>query len=211
MKTQALLIASALCVLGCSQPSEPSPTPASAATEAPAADAPRPSTSPVEAGLQLRDAWARETPAGAPVGGGYLLIDNAGDSDDRLLAVESTASARVEIHQMQTVDGVMQMRHLADGLAVPARSLVELKPGGNHLMFIEPGQPFTAGSTIEATLVFEKAGRVPVSLPVRALGDAGDAVHAGHEGHGAMHGDAHEAAPADAPAHDGHGQHHPQH
>lgn len=126
--------------------------------------------SPRPARLEVEALWVRATPPNAPVAGGFLTVHNRGPADDRLLAVESATAQRVEIHEMRHVDGVARMRELEQGLPLPAGSTVELKPGGYHLMFIQPARPFVAGERIAATLVFEKAGRRDASFEVRPLG-----------------------------------------
>jgi copper(I)-binding protein len=83
--------------------------------------------------------------------------------------VESAAAQRVEIHEMRQTDGMARMRHLADGLPLPAKQVTALKSGGAHLMFIQPTQPFVEGQSIPATLVFERAGSLAVSFHVQAM------------------------------------------
>lgn len=121
-------------------------------------------------GIAVSAPWLRETPPGAPVAGGFLTVLNLASDDDRLLAVESAVALRVEIHEMRHEDGIARMRRLADGLALPAGATRELKPGGHHLMFIQPQRPLKAGEKVDATLVFERAGRLPVAFEVRPLG-----------------------------------------
>ena len=121
-------------------------------------------------GVRAVDAWSRATPAVAPVAGGFLTLVNDGDKDDRLLRVESAVAERVELHEMRHENGVMRMRELSDGLVVPAHGKVELRPGGYHLMFIKPKRAFAEGERVEATLVFQRAGRVKVGFAVRAMG-----------------------------------------
>jgi copper(I)-binding protein len=76
---------------------------------------------------------------------------------------------------------MMRMRELADGVELPAGAEVTLKPGGNHLMFIDPVEPVRAGQSIEATLRFANAPEQAVTFEVRPL--AGDAPAADHTGH----------------------------
>src|SRR5471032_3245328 len=45
-------------------------------------------------GLLLGHAWARATPSGAEVGGGYLTIENKGTAPDKLLGGSSPAACR---------------------------------------------------------------------------------------------------------------------
>lgn len=120
--------------------------------------------------LQVREAWTRAVPAVAPVAGGFLTVVNTGNSEDRLLRVESDIAQRVEIHQMRNDGGVTRMRALPEGVAVPAHGKLVLKPGGYHLMLIKPRRALVAGGHFEATLVFQRAGRVPARFEVRAMG-----------------------------------------
>lgn len=103
----------------------------------------------------------------AHVAAGYMTITNAGDSDDRLVAVEADFD-RVELHNVVVDDnGMAMMMPQADGIALPAGETVELKMGGYHTMFIGlGGDPFEVGEMIPATLVFENAGRLDIEFKV---------------------------------------------
>ncbi|HEU4986646.1 MAG TPA: DUF1775 domain-containing protein [Rhizobiaceae bacterium] len=125
--------------------------------------------SEVKAGdLTIGAPWARAMLPGQPAGGGYLTVTNAGSEADRLIGVSSPAAGKVEIHTMSVTDGVMTMRPVEGGLEIPAGATVELKPGGEHIMFMQVETPFKEGDTVPLTLEFEKAGKVEVSLPVRS-------------------------------------------
>lgn len=133
----------------------------------------------VKAGdLELKDGWARAMLPGQPAGGAYLTITNSGAGADRLVGVTSPNAGRVEIHTMSMKDNVMVMRPVEGGLEVPAGGSVELKPGGEHLMFMNVTQPFKEGASVPVTLEFEKAGKVDLNLPVRAK--AGGEDHSNH-------------------------------
>jgi uncharacterized protein YcnI/copper(I)-binding protein len=130
--------------------------------------------------LEITAAWARAMLPGQPAGGGYLTIANKGDEADRLVGASASAAGRVEIHTMEVVDDVMVMRPVDGGLEIPAGEMVELKPGGLHIMFLDVSDPFREGGTVPVRLEFEKAGSVDVELPVRSArgGDGG-----GHHKH----------------------------
>jgi copper(I)-binding protein len=116
--------------------------------------------------------WARATPKGAEVGGGYFVVRNKGAAPDRLTG--GTAEfATVEIHETSSIGGVSQMRELKDGLAIPAHGSVGLSPGGYHLMFTHLTHPLTKGERVKATLNFEHAGPVEVEFAVMGVGAAG--------------------------------------
>lgn len=127
-----------------------------------AASAPR-----IEAG------WVRATQPGAQAGAAYLNVTNTGKMPDRLLGGSAPGVKRVEIHEMSVTGGVMRMRHLAEGLPIPAGGTATLKPGGYHIMLIGLASPLKAGASLPLTLRFEKAGTVTVNLPIKTPPHAG--------------------------------------
>lgn len=120
--------------------------------------------------------FARATLPNAPVGGGFMTIENTGTEADRLISVTSDVAAKSEIHEMSMDGQVMKMRALPDGLEIPAGETVTLSPGGFHLMFMGLKGKFVEGQTVNVMLTFEKAGTVELALPV--LGAAADAAPA---------------------------------
>jgi len=132
--------------------------------------------------LNIDHPWARATPHGAKVAGGFVAIANHGSADDRLVSATAEIAEHAEIHEMAMKDGVMTMRPLADGVVVPAGGEVALKPGGYHLMFIGLKRMLKQGESFVGTLTFEKAGTVEVSFTVAPIGAGG----MGHTG-GASH------------------------
>jgi hypothetical protein len=117
--------------------------------------------------IAVSDAWARASVTAT--GAAYLTVSNSGNKDDVLLEVRSPVAEKVEIHDM-TMDGmVMKMRRL-DALPVAAGESVALAPGGKHIMLIGLVEPLSEGMAVPLTLVFERAGEVAVSAPVRPAG-----------------------------------------
>jgi copper(I)-binding protein len=120
--------------------------------------------------LEISQPWTRATAPTAKTGGGYLTITNKGTTPDRLIAARSTASAKVEIHEMKMDGSVMRMRELDKGLEIPPGATVTLKPGGLHIMFMELKAPLAKGAKVPVTLVFEKAGSIDVTFTVQEMG-----------------------------------------
>jgi hypothetical protein len=142
--------------------------------------------------LAIQAPWSRATPPAAKVGAGYLSIANRGTSADRLVAAQSPVAGRVEIHEMRMDAGIMRMRELAQGLALPPGGQVDLKPGGYHLMLMDLRAPLREGAAVPVTLVFERAGRIDVEFQVAPAA----ARQPGHGGHGHGHGAPVPAMPA---------------
>lgn len=116
--------------------------------------------------VKATDVWCRAAPPGAPAGGCYLTL--TAPADDRLIAVQTPAADHGEIHTMDMTGGVMRMRQLPDGIALPAGQPVELKPGARHLMIIKPKATLAAGGVVPLTLRFSKAPPLTLNAPVRA-------------------------------------------
>lgn len=116
--------------------------------------------------LVITHPWARTTATASVPGVGYLVVENTGADDDRLLAAHSPAAARVELHRTEIEDGIARMRPALEGVALPAGTIVELGPGGYHLMLMGLAEPLAAGQRVPLTLRFERAGEVAVELAV---------------------------------------------
>lgn len=134
--------------------------------------------------LVVRHPWARATPGGAEVGGGYLTVDNEGAAPDRLLGGSFAASKGFELHSMSTDGGVMRMRPTGP-LEIPAGGSITLDPAGRHIMFTGLKRGLKKGESISGTLVFEHAGTVPVEFSVEGIGAKapGEGGAAGQPGH----------------------------
>jgi len=134
--------------------------------------------------LEIKHPWARATPKGAAVAGGYMTIINNGTTPDRLVGFSSPAAGKFEIHEMSMDNGVMKMRPVAGGIEIKPGQTVEFKPGSYHLMFMGLKQPFEQGKNIKGTIEFERAGKVEVEYAVEAIGTTtpseGGAMHRGH-------------------------------
>jgi copper(I)-binding protein len=120
--------------------------------------------------IAIEQPWARATPPGAQVGGGYMTITNTGGESDTLVGGSSPVAGEVQVHEMSMQDGVMKMRELPDGLQIKAGETVTLKPGGYHLMLMNLKEPLKQGEQVSATLEFAKAGKVEVMLNVESIG-----------------------------------------
>ena len=129
---------------------------------------------PAAAQIKVEDAWMRATPPGAKIAAGYVTIRNAGAAD-RLVGISSPAAERVETHITRHEGDVARMREVK-GYEVPANGTLELKPGGAHLMFVNIKAPMKEGTSVPATLEFQRAGEIKAEFQVRPL--------AGGEHHG---------------------------
>lgn len=71
-----------------------------------------------------------------PATGGYLTIENHGNTADVLIGVSADFAMKSKIHEIRMEGDEMKMRPLESGLVIPENEEIHLKPGGYHLMFI---------------------------------------------------------------------------
>lgn len=130
-------------------------------------------TSALAQDISVRHPWSRATPKGAQVAGAYLTIENGGMTPDKLLEASTPAARKIEIHRMSVADGVMTMRPVEEGLAIPPEGTVTLAPGGEHLMLIGLAAPLNEGMRIPVSLFFERAGMIEATFEVGSVGAKG--------------------------------------
>ena len=119
----------------------------------------------------VKDPWVRGTVAQQKATGAFMQIRSV--QGGRLLSVSSPVAEVAEIHEMKMSGDVMKMAPVA-GLDLPAGQVVELKPGGYHLMLIGLKQTLSDGDSVPLSLVVQnqdgKKETVELKLPVRGLG-----------------------------------------
>ena len=97
---------------------------------------------------------------------GYLMVMNAGPAD-RLVSASCDCAKTVEIHRMARQGGVMRMAKVEGGMEVPAKGMLNLAPGGDHLMLLGLKAPLKEGTDVTMTLTFAKAGSVTTKFHVK--------------------------------------------
>jgi periplasmic copper chaperone A len=115
--------------------------------------------------LLIEDPWTPEAPPGRLMAG-FMTLTNTGDSAINLVAAESPQFDRVEIHTMVMEEGVMRMRRL-DQLVIEAGEMIELKPGGHHLMMMQPLKHFARDDQLNITLIDESGRTWPLVSTIR--------------------------------------------
>jgi len=121
--------------------------------------------------VEVQNAWARATAAGAKAGGVFLTMTDKG-APDRLIGASTPVAAIAEVHETVNDKGVMRMRPVPS-LPLQPNDPVVLKPGGYHLMLMGLKQQLKDGETFPVTLSFEKAGNVTATVHVAKAGAMG--------------------------------------
>jgi len=122
--------------------------------------------------VKVYDVWARDTVPGAMVSAAYMRIKS--DARMQLVKVESPVAGVTEIHKMEMKDGIMKMQAV-DGVEVLPGKVVDLKPGGYHIMLMMLKDQIKAGAKVPLILTFEDASKKQTIIKVEATAQARDA------------------------------------
>lgn len=115
--------------------------------------------------VQVRDAWIRWLPAGLPAGG-YMHLKNESARPIDLIGATSPDYGRVMLHHSVMKSGTMQMLPVAR-ITIPAGGDFEFKPGGYHIMLMQPVHPVKPGDQVSVTLQFAGGSTMKVHFLVR--------------------------------------------
>ena len=119
-----------------------------------------------EAGVSVRNAWVRETPAGMTMMAGYMELRNNTSRRQVLVAASSSGFATVTIHRTLVTDGMAGMVHAPRIEVTPNASFI-FAPGGYHLMLMNPKRTLRAGDRVDVNLEFRGGLVLPVAFEVR--------------------------------------------
>lgn len=116
--------------------------------------------------VRVSKTWARPGVSGGN-SAVYLIIDNPSDQVETLLSASSEIANSVELH-MSTIDenGNMTMT-MQDNVYIPARSMIEFKPGGLHIMLISLTKDLQPDDSFQLTLKFRNSGELLLDITVK--------------------------------------------
>jgi copper(I)-binding protein len=117
----------------------------------------------------VANAWSRPTVPGQSVAAAYF--DITANVPATLIAADTSAADKAELHNMSMDGGVMKMRPVAR-LDLPAHQTDKLGPGGYHLMLVDIKHPLRVGDRLQITLTVQDSkgtkSTLPVSVDVRS-------------------------------------------
>ncbi len=105
--------------------------------------------------IKVENAWVRATVPGQQATGAFMKITST--EPVKLISVATPAANINEIHETKMENGIMRMRAHLEGLDIPAKKTVELKPGGHHLMMMDLTQTIKTGGVVTLELQFVDA------------------------------------------------------
>jgi len=123
----------------------------------------------VFADVNVDNAYARAVAPGQQNSAAFLTLKNMSAENVALVSAESSVASTVELHShAHGEDGVMRMRRIPQ-ISMFGKEMVELKPGGFHIMLIGLKQNLKVGEQIDLKLNFSDDSSQELSIPVKQV------------------------------------------
>lgn len=105
-----------------------------------------------------------------PMMAGFGRIENRCAAPITIVGVSSPAFADTSLHETRVVAGVSRMRALPE-LRIAPDGVATLKPGGMHLMLMNPRAPLKAGSRVVVEFALKDGSTLRGEFVVRKPGE----------------------------------------
>ena len=116
--------------------------------------------------VEVHQPYARAVPPGQPNSAAFMMLKNSAADEVALTSASSSVAKAVELHTHSHADGVMKMRKV-ENIPVAGNNMVELKPGGYHVMLIGLNQDMVKGETIDLQLNFSDGSSQQLDVEVK--------------------------------------------
>lgn len=118
--------------------------------------------------LIVERGYIRVNPPARATTAAYMTLDNAAETAIIITDVKASVAQKVQMHHTVMDHDVMHMDHMQT-LEIPAKSSVELIPGGMHLMLLGVDEDMVAGKEAILTFTFQDGSQKKVTLPVQDI------------------------------------------
>ena len=116
--------------------------------------------------ISVAEPWIPEAPPNAKALAAYMTIANTSPGSVSLETASSPDFKMIEIHMTDMSHGMAHMmKH--KNLPIGAGTSVVLKPGGYHLMLMEPVRTLRAGDEVRLQLSFDNGETLDVTAIVK--------------------------------------------
>ena len=120
------------------------------------------------ADVEIEGAYARASIPNVPNSAAFFVIKNNSDKDIAITSANSDVAEKNELHTHIKENKMMKMIKI-EKLVVPAKSSLELKSGGDHVMLMGLKKELKVGDEISLELSFSDGDKKSIKVPVKDL------------------------------------------
>ncbi len=125
-----------------------------------------------ENAIAVRNAWVESATLDENESAAYMVLENVGGGDDRLVDARTDAAEAVELRTYTAAELGLELIAV-DAIPVRQAGIARLEPDGYHLALLGVAELQPDGAPVELILEFEGAGEVVVHADVSSEGSAG--------------------------------------
>lgn len=118
--------------------------------------------------LMAHHPYARAMAPGAVNSAVFVELMNRSDNVRTIVAAETPAAGKVELHDVIKEGDVMKMRQV-ESIEIPAKGKTVLKPGSLHIMLFDLKAPLNEGEQIDVTVTFANGQKMTFQAPVKKV------------------------------------------
>jgi copper(I)-binding protein len=120
--------------------------------------------------IEIKDAWAR--PAAKHANSAlYFSIYNNGEIPDTLINAKSKSADLTEVHETFKRENNQMGMRAVKFIAIPPKSVIELKPGGYHVMLLDMKKDYRTGDFIKTIIKLKNAGIIKIKAVIKDSGE----------------------------------------
>ena len=120
------------------------------------------------ADVEIEGAYARASIPNVPNSAAFFVIKNNSNKDIAITSANSDIAEKNELHTHIKENKMMKMMKI-EKLVVPAKSSLELKSGGDHVMLMGLKKELKTGDEISLELSFSDGDKKSIKVPVKDL------------------------------------------
>ena len=120
------------------------------------------------ADVEIDGAYARASIPNVPNSAAFFVIKNNSDKDIAITSANSDIAEKNELHTHIRENQMLKMMKI-EKLVVPAKSSLELKSGGDHVMLMGLKKELKVGDEINLELSFSDGDKKSIKVPVKDL------------------------------------------
>ena len=120
------------------------------------------------ADVEIDGAYARASIQNVPNSAAFFVIKNNSDKDIAITSANSDIAEKNELHTHIKENQMLKMMKI-EKLVVPAKSSLELKSGGDHVMLMGLKKELKVGDEINLELSFSDGDKKSIKVHVKDL------------------------------------------
>lgn len=132
--------------------------------------------------LEFSESWAKATDT--PMTGVFGDLKNVSDEAVTIVGGEADFADLIEVHEtVEDGTGSTKMQEKEGGFTIEPGETLELRPGGDHIMFMKMNKELVPGEEVTYTITFEEGEGQEFTSVIKEFAGANEEYVGDHDDH----------------------------